>query len=433
MGTGLTWERLRADIASISVIDCHEHTQGPSDAPQYPDAIAALTQIYIDADLRNAGSDAEAQVLASRTCSFEEKWPVFARLWPRIEHTGYARVSKRVARDFYGEPEITRAALERINGKLIDARDPATYWGILDRAGIRCRLVNIWVDVRKILDGSHKLPERDRYFIGLPGFHSIRDFGGVSSICAMTGRSATSLDEYVDACRDIFTRLQARGAIGMKDQSAYSRIIRYENATRDEAERLFNFMMEDPRRSLGWPEAKPLDDWLFHAFMRIARDLDLPVQLHTGGMFGLRNDIAKNNAVHLTGLIELHRDVRFSLLHMNWPYGGEWLYLGKNYPNVALDCCWAHIIDPVRTQNALAEAVTAVPHGKILGFGGDYGDMPEYAAAHLEIARDNIAAALARLVDAGWIGMDEARNVAADWLFNNPNRFFRLGFDSVHV
>jgi predicted TIM-barrel fold metal-dependent hydrolase len=159
----------------------------------------------------------------------------------------------------------------------------------------------------------------------------------------------------------------------------------------------------------------------------------MPVQIHTGHMAGVRNDIAKTNAVHFTSVLELHRDVRFDLFHGNWPYMGEWLYLGKNFPNVALDCCWLHIIDAIYAQNVLAESVTAVPHGKIHGFGGDYGDSVEFAAGHLSIARDNIAVALARLVDSGWLGMDEAKQIAADWLFNNPNRFFRLGFEPVNV
>ena len=77
---------------------------------------------------------------------------------------------------------------------------------------------------------------------------------------------------------------------------------------------------------------KPLDDYLFHAFMRMARDLDLPVQIHTGHMAGIRNDIVKTNAVGLTKAIELHRDVRFDLFHANWPY------------DAASCCTWARTI-----------------------------------------------------------------------------------------
>jgi predicted TIM-barrel fold metal-dependent hydrolase len=237
----------------------------------------------------------------------------------------------------------------------------------------------------------------------------------------------------VAACREAFGRMQARGAIGMKDQSAYDRTLAYDNAGRAEAEALFNRCMANPRSALGWPEAKPLDDYLFHRFMEMAAELEMPVQIHTGHMAGIRNDIVKTNAIHLTPLLELHHDVRFDLFHGNWPYLGEYLFLGKNYPNVRLDLCWLHIIDPVYARNLLSEGLTALPHSKIHGFGGDYGDNVLHAAAHLRVARDVIAAALAERVTAGWIDEDEAAQVAVDWLFNNPNEYFRLGFERCEV
>lgn len=217
----------------------------------------------------------------------------------------------------------------------------------------------------------------------------------------------------------------------MKDQSAYSRIINFENVPRSEAEKLFNFIMEDPRRSLGWPQAKPLDDYLFHEFMRMAEELNLPVQMHTGHMAGIRNDIVKTNAINLTSVLELHQGVRFDLFHGNWPYMGELLYLTKNFPNVHIDLCWTHIIDPYYTYRLLCDSVTSIPHSKIHVFGADYGDIPEYAAAHLEIARDVVAAALTEMIERQWLSEKEAKQVAADWFFNNPNEFFNLGFKSI--
>ncbi len=81
----------------------------------------------------------------------------------------------------------------------------------------------------------------------------------------------------------------------------------------------------------------------------------------------------------------------------------------------------------------LRDSVGVMPHSKIFGFGNDYGDSIERAAGHLSIAKDNIAAALADLVESEWLGVDESLQIAADWLFNNPNEFFRLGFDAVTI
>ena len=47
--------------------------------------------------------------------------------------------------------------------------------------------------------------------------------------------------------------------------------------------------------------------------------------------------------------------------------------------------------------------------------------MPEFAVAHLQIARENIAGALTRTVEREWLQEEQALSMAADWLFNNPS------------
>ena len=426
--------RLREQIDAFPVIDCHEHTIGPQAAPENCEPIACLIPGYLQSDLQavvypgwEGTRPGMWEWLNDQKVPTEEKWPLFQRLWRATKHTAYARVTLRILKDVYGEEEMSLEALQRIRGRLLNLRDPEVYRGVLDRANIRCRIVDTWPDMRAYLAGTFQVYERDRLMISLPQFHQVRSWQNVWDLTQVVDASVTNLDGYLDACREIFRRMVERGALGMKDQAAYERTLAYGNPTRAEAEALFNRIMADPRQSLGWPEAQPLDDYLFHRFLEMARELDLPVQIHTGHMAGIRNRIAKTNAVLLTPVLELHRDVRFDLFHGNWPYLGEYLYLGKNYPNVHLNLCWLPIIDPVYAKNLLSEGLGAVPHTKFHAFGGDYRDEILHAAAHLSIARDVVAAALAEQVAWRWIDEDQALRIAEDWLFNNPNEFFRLG------
>jgi len=425
-------QQIREAIADFPVIDCHDHTMGPEHAPEYREPIFALIQGYVQSDLMSAGGEPVMQILNDQDVPTEEKWPHFEKIWRRMRHTAYARVTRIVLRRFYGEEELTLASLKRIRGRLLNLRDEKVYRGILDEAGIRCRLVNIWPDLKDFLEGRYKVYPLDRMLIPLPGFHSIKTYQDIERVGAIVGETVTDLEEYLQVCSEIFRRMKDRGCVGFKDQSAYGRTLNYQKATRHQAEALFNKILEDPRNSLGWPEMKPLEDFLFYRFMDMARELELPVQIHTGHMAGIRNDIAKTNAVLMRPVLELYRDVRFDLFHGNWPYLGELLYLAKNYPNVAIDCCWVNIIDPFYTEQLLTNSLFTVPHSKIHAFGADYGDSVEYAAAHLEVARDVVSGALARAVQRGWLKMEEAVEVAADWLFNNPNEFFQLGFSSFH-
>jgi len=368
-------------------------------------------------------------VLTDEKRPLEERWLVLERAWKRARFTGYGMMVRRALKEFYGEDELTLASLRRIQDKLLNYEDEAFFDNVLEKANIAIRILDVWPDARQVLDGTLKLTPRGRLAISLPGYHAVRSYEDVQAVGRVVGRTITSLDEYLDVCRVIFEGHEAYGAVAFKDQSAYTRTLDYANPTRAEAEAVFNWFMEDPRRSASYPDgAKPLDDYLFHAFMRMARDLDLPVQIHTGHMAGIRNDIVKTNAIGLTKLIELHREVRFDLFHANWPYSGELLYLSKNYPNVTLDFCWANIIDPIYCQNLFKQALASVPHGKIHGYGSDVGgDSVDQAWAHAQIARDNIAMALSDLVEIDYLSLDEAREVAYAWLFANANTFFRLG------
>jgi predicted TIM-barrel fold metal-dependent hydrolase len=143
-------------------------------------------------------------------------------------------------------------------------------------------------------------------------------------------------------------------------------------------------------------------------------------------MAKIRNEITKTNPAHLTRVLELHEDVEFDLFHGGWPFMGEFLFLGKNYPNVSLDMCWAHAIDPKYSVELLERALMTIPYTKIMGFGGDTGKA-EWTVGYLLLAKDNIAMALSSMIDLGWIDGEAAERIAASWLYDNPNRLFRLG------
>ncbi len=424
--TARFYAALREYVETLPIVDCHDHTR---ETHPPTDPIKAVFDWYVHSDLHSASSDREMARIDDGTLPLAERWPLLERAWRRTRFTGYAEVTRRVLREFYGEIELTLPALQRIQEKMIDFSTPAAIEAVLEKARIVARIEDNWPSLKRFLAGQEPMPPRSRLAISLPGFHRVVSYEQVQLNAAILDRTVTSLDEYLQTCRELFAGLKAAGAVAFKDQSAYDRSLDFGNPTYAQAEEVFNWMMEDPRRSLSYPDGnRPLGNFLFHEFMRCARDLDLPVQIHTGHMAGIRNEITKTNAVHLTRLIELHRDTRFDLFHANWPYAGELLFLAKNYPNVAIDFCWAHIIDPVYSQNLLRQAVSSVPHSKIHGYGSDLaGETTAAAWAHASIARDNIAMALADLIEIDYLGYVDAQELASAWLFENPNTFFKLG------
>lgn len=426
-GKGKCYEELRSYCETVPLVDCHDHAG--QCGPKYEDPIQFFVSGYFRSDMLSASSDEEMAILEDGRRPLEERWPVLERAWKRTCHTGYGQTLRRALRKFYEVEELTLHGLYRMKERLLDFGDEKTFDKVLEEANIAVRLIDTWPDRKKVMDGSLKLTPRARLTISLPNYHLIRDYTGVQEMASPVRCGVTSLDEYLEACREIFKGYKRFGAVAFKDQTAYTRTLDYGNPTRAQAEAVFNWFMEDPRRSAGYPDGvKHLDDYLFHEFMRMARDLELPVQIHTGHMAGIRNDIAKANAIGLTRVLELHRDVRFDLFHANWPYAGEILYLCKNYPNVALDFCWANIIDPLYCQNLFRQALSSVPHGKVHGYGSDVeGKNVDHAWAHAQIARENVSIALSDMVEMEYLSLGEAKEVSYAWLFGNANAFFRLG------
>lgn len=446
-GSAKCYDQLREYVETVPLVDCHDHTAVCG--PKYADPIAVVVSGYFVSDLHSASSDADIAFLADASRSLEDRWCVLERAWKRCCHTGYAQVTRLLLKKFYGVEELSLEALQGMAGKLLDLEDAALFEKILQDANIAVRLENVSTEIfeairlehnlqmqaepgqlamERVLNSSVKLSPRGRLVIPLPMFHSVQSYDSVHQISRCVNKTVTCLGEYLTACREIFEGFKAFGAVAFKDQSAYSRQIAYSNPSRADAENVFNWFMADPRRNAAYPDqVQPLDDFLFHEFMRMARDMDLPVQIHTGHMAGIRNDIAKTNAVHLTPVLELHRDVRFDLFHANWPYSGELLFLAKNYPNVTIDFCWANIIDPVYCRRMFQQVLSSVPHGKVHGYGSDFSGQADRAWAHASIARDNIAIALSEMVEGQYLQLDEAKEVAHAWLFANPNEFFRLG------
>jgi hypothetical protein len=356
-------------------------------------------------------------------------------VWKRTKHTGYAQMIRRVLKYSYGVEELSLAGLKSMEGRLFDQADEARTERVLDDAKIVVRLVDCepWPSnnqsAKQVLAGTFELCSRARLVTRLTGYHNLYDAQSIQDNIAPLKRHVTSLDEYLEGCREIFEGYKKFGAVAFKDQSAYMRSLEYGNPSRAEAESVFNWLVEDRYRKVARPEgAKPLGDFLFHEFMRMARDMDLPVQIHTGHLGGGGKDVRNANAAGLTNLIELHRDVRFDLFHANWPYDGEILFLAKSHTNVALNFCWANIVDPIYCQRLFKQALSSVPHSKIHGYGSDFGGLPaDHAWAHAAIARDNIAIALSDLVEIDYLGFEDAQEVARSWMFDNANDYFRLG------
>jgi hypothetical protein len=172
-------------------------------------------------------------------------------------------------------------------------------------------------------------------------------------------------------------------------------------------------------------ELRPLQDYMLHQYVRRIEAESLGLQVHTGylaGNSGVLNDI---RVMEMVPFIIRYPRVRFDLFHAGWPYTEEHAVIGKEFPNVWLNLCWAWTMNPVTTEMALDSWLASVPHTKIFGYGGDTGS-PICEYGYAQQARVGIARVLEKWVARGDMTVREAKDVATDIMLLNGCRFHGL-------
>ncbi len=428
-----TYRELREQIAQMPVIDTHEHTKSERFRRESP--FSPLDLGYVGCNLCAAGAsdeEAEAAENADRDPVLARK--VFLKYYPYTRTTGYGRSIERTLRDVFGIETLDEGSFDTLWEKIRTGITEGSYekW-FKQRYNIRAVILDS--------DSDDEYPPIFFRSLRHANFFILADSReDLEALESRSGRSIHSAAQMREAMWSYLERLlkEKKNVVALKNNLAYNRSIYFQRTTLADADRAFNklFARKFARHASSWidtphrsyDELAPLQDFLVHESVRFAQEHGLAYQIHTGLQAGYTNNITDSRPSHLINLISEYRRVPFVLFHGGFPYCREWGVIGKNFPNAYLDLCWMHIISPATTIQMLDEWLDYVPNNKIFGFGGDL-HMVESIHGHLEIARDNIARALAVKVERGDLDKKTALEVAENMLFHNPNRVFKLNLE----
>ncbi len=226
-----------------------------------------------------------------------------------------------------------------------------------------------------------------------------------------------AIERYLDACKNTgkLTCLK----IGL----AYVRSLDIQAVDVMEAAKCYDLFRQGKTQ-----EIRLLHDYFVHIQLRWAEAHAIPVQIHTGHLAGNHKDIRNGDPANLIPLIMQYPKVCFDLFHGSWPWGGVAASMAKEFPNVCLDLCWAWALSPWQTENTLDEWLGAVPHNKIIAFGGDSWS-PFATVGYAKQARIGIANCLERHVQRGHYSQKTAEMIAQRIMSENGYAIFP-GFDS---
>ena len=417
--------RLSEVVEQTPLIDTHEHLQEERDRLALGDRLdfAYLFRNYLLADLVSAGmSQDDAEEMVADDLDQDEKWRRVASFWDRARHAGYGRAIALTIEELYGIPGLDRSTYRDVTAAMQARNRPGVHRRLIrEEAGVAWYVLHHVGDPGTVhREGTD--PAMCRQVLGANCF--LRETLPLDDFAAHTGIRADSWEAF-QATMDWYFERYADEAVAIKNNCPYWRDLRFDDPPPKRAAAAF-----EKRYVRGQPlepaELKALQDAAFHFCLRRAGDRDLPVQVHTGYLAGNHNlDSDRIRPSDLTNLFVQYPHVRFDLFHIGYPYQGEVAALAKNFPNVYIDLCWAWIIDPYATRQALQTFIATVPVNKIFGFGGDV-FMAEGVYGHARIARWGTAWALAEMIDQGYMGEEDAVTVARMVLHDNARAFFAL-------
>ncbi len=346
------------------------------------------------------------QSLSNHDIPLDTRWRLFAPFWERIRWTSYSRAALLSVARFYGVEDINERTYVALSEAIRANNTPGLYQRVL---GDACNIGLALTQCGSTDLGSPLLLPL------MPLAYRMETWGDLAHPPFEPEATVRTLDDYLDAVRRYVMRVQAEGAVGLK-------MISNPFGPPDRAQALSLFESLRTGSADRLPELNALRDYVIDETVAFAARQDLVIAVHTGYW----GDFRKLDPLHMIPTLQRHPQARFDIYHLGYPWMRETLMLAKGFPNVWLNLAWTHIISQRFATTGLDEAIDTVPANKVLAFGGDYRIPVEKTYGHLVMAREDIAEALARRIQDGWMTESQALDLAHRWFWENPVELYRL-------
>ena len=223
------------------------------------------------------------------------------------------------------------------------------------------------------------------------------------------------IDEYISNVRRVIIQKKNEGCVALKSALAYDRGLDFVETSKEKAQEIF----DRPIDTLADENIKAFGDYVFFEICKIAAELDLPLQCHTG--LGI---LKKSNAMQMREVIEKNPHTKFVLFHGSYPWLEDIYALSHNYGNVYPDLCWLPIISSTAAKRMIEELIDVCTADKVC-WGCDTATSDESLGALLAV-RHVLSETLSRKVKEGYMTIDGAKEVAYNILYKNAKQLYKL-------
>lgn len=414
-------QRIRDYINNLRIVDTHEHMFHPEKLKNtyFLDFTLMLHQNGYD-DLVSAGMpDSIYNMIFNSPRTPAEKWRLIEPWWKNSFNTASHKVIMVAAKNMYGMNELNDSTVSELSGLMRQAYNGDWFNYMLQEV---CRF-------DYVIQESEALGENRKYIKYTEKFSqwlTIRSKFRIDSLAAVQIEPIYTLDNFVNSMKLAFEAAVKRGMVAVKVNIAYARTLSFDKVSSDAAKKVFRTLTNgDESLELSFKDAKPLQDYMLHQLLLMAKDHHLPVAFHTGLQAGNGNILANSDPELLTNLFFEYPEINFVLYHSSYPFGGTLSAIVKNFKNVSLDMNWTYSISPSYSERYLNEWLETVPASKIMAFGGDQRSV-ENTYGELEFAKKVISNVLINKVRDGYFTEAEAKRIASMILHDNAVKFYNL-------
>lgn len=388
---------------TLNVIDAHEHMLAAEDHTKRYLSFWNFFSDYVKWDLMSAGLPKKYEgYMPKNEQEVIELFNVVEPLLPYVENGSYMLSVKMALKKFFGYDKITRANFLDITRRLNKENTVENYHKILSDAHIV-----------KFLEQSVQGNPHEKEFVNLTTLLWQYDMQlKLTDMCRQN--KAMTLQDVFAFYETELTKEKQGGSVGIKF-FPHVFIEPYDTTIAKQ-------QLEAVKNGTEFNQRSTLARIIYEKQIEIATKLKMVVAIHTG----VWADITDKTPMILFPIVKKYPAATFDIYHMGIPEIREAAFLGKGYPNVYLNLCWAYSVSENMVLNSLDEWIDLVPTNKIIGFGGDVITLPQHAVGMLIVAKHVLCKALAKRIMNERMDMPAAKKLLQDWLYNNPARVYGI-------
>ncbi len=408
--------KIREFILSQPLFDTHEHQSG-YDYQEWD------KKTYLDF----IGGYGWGDIATSKGIDYDTDIPFFES-WKFVRTTGYGQAANYATKKLFNlefNKENSELITESMHKFMKNKSSKEIYSELYQLANINGAVNDCAGNVMPDADyfTQKQLPSLFKKVLrfGRNEFLGLKSKANIENIEKRFNQSFKTLSDINNFLDDFTQKAYDTGnLVGLKIAIAYARNLDFKDVSHNEASAIYAKILNDEKI-----DATPLSDYMVHKIIQRAEKLKIPVQVHTGHLAGNWHDVRGTNPAQLIPLFQKYKNVRFDIFHAGWPFSEILGSIGKTFPNVWLDMCWAWSMNPVQMERMLDEWLSCVPSNKIFAFGADCWS-PFSMIGYAEQARNGIANVLEKKVNSGEYDLDTAKFVAERIMHKNAKEFFQF-------